>query len=83
MTLHIHIYIYRYSIYIYIYFFFFFLKVYSLIKQSWTLLGQVEMLGWMQGGYNVAPLVEALDLDQETVSVSRAPKGHDIKPSLV
>ncbi|CAE7371145.1 acnB, partial [Symbiodinium sp. CCMP2456] len=25
----------------------------------------VEMLGWMQGGYNVAPLVEALDLDQE------------------
>ncbi|OLQ14831.1 Aconitate hydratase 2 [Symbiodinium microadriaticum] len=26
---------------------------------------EVEMLGWMQGGYNVAPLVEALDLDQE------------------
>lgn len=25
----------------------------------------VEMLGWMQGGYNVAPLVEALELDQE------------------
>ena len=22
------------------------------------------MLGWMQGGYNVQPLVEALDLDQ-------------------
>ena len=26
---------------------------------------KVEMLGWMQGGYNVAPLVEALDLDQD------------------
>eukprot|EP00439_Symbiodinium_sp_Y106_P046378 s3216_g5.t3 len=28
----------------------------------------VEMLGWMQGGYNVAPLVEALDLDQDLAS---------------
>ncbi|CAE7505208.1 acnB, partial [Symbiodinium microadriaticum] len=28
----------------------------------------VEMLGWMQGGYNVAPLVEALDLDPELAS---------------
>ena len=26
---------------------------------------EVEMLGWMQGGYNVAPLVEALELDQD------------------
>ena len=24
------------------------------------------MLGWMQGGYNVAPLVEALELDQDS-----------------
>lgn len=28
------------------------------------------MLGWMQGGYNVAPLVEALDLDQDEASKS-------------
>ena len=30
----------------------------------------VEMLGWMQGGYNVQPLVEALDLDQELAELA-------------
>ena len=30
----------------------------------------VEMLGWMQGGYNVQPLVEALDLDPELAELA-------------
>mmetsp|Transcript_3658 Transcript_3658/g.8510 ORF Transcript_3658/g.8510 Transcript_3658/m.8510 type:complete len:900 (+) Transcript_3658:79-2778(+) len=30
----------------------------------------VEMLGWMQGGYNVQPLVEALDLDKELAELA-------------
>eukprot|EP00438_Fugacium_kawagutii_P009968 Skav234387 [mRNA] locus=scaffold873:14506:21885:+ [translate_table: standard] len=37
---------------------------------STPLISKVEMLGWMQGGYNVAPLVEALDLDQDEASRS-------------
>jgi len=32
----------------------------------------VEMLGWMQGGYNVAPLIEALDLEQELAEAAVA-----------
>ena len=32
----------------------------------------LEMLGWMQGGYNVAPLVEALDLEPELAEAAVA-----------
>eukprot|EP00933_Yihiella_yeosuensis_P028115 TRINITY_DN2191_c0_g1_i6.p1 TRINITY_DN2191_c0_g1~~TRINITY_DN2191_c0_g1_i6.p1 ORF type:complete len:902 (-),score=272.75 TRINITY_DN2191_c0_g1_i6:323-3028(-) len=37
-----------------------------------TKTAAVEMLGWMQGGYNVAPLIEALDLDKELAELAVA-----------
>ena len=38
---------------------------------------KVEMLGWMQGGYNVSPLVEALELDQDWGDDLMAVMEHD------
>eukprot|EP00931_Biecheleriopsis_adriatica_P120591 TRINITY_DN9571_c0_g1_i1.p1 TRINITY_DN9571_c0_g1~~TRINITY_DN9571_c0_g1_i1.p1 ORF type:complete len:919 (+),score=259.07 TRINITY_DN9571_c0_g1_i1:49-2757(+) len=38
----------------------------------------VEMLGWMQGGYNVAPLIEALDLDAELAELAVAGLGRTL-----
>eukprot|EP00931_Biecheleriopsis_adriatica_P120593 TRINITY_DN9571_c0_g2_i1.p1 TRINITY_DN9571_c0_g2~~TRINITY_DN9571_c0_g2_i1.p1 ORF type:complete len:902 (+),score=233.65 TRINITY_DN9571_c0_g2_i1:71-2776(+) len=38
----------------------------------------VEMLGWMQGGYNVAPLIEALDLDDELANLAVAGLGRTL-----
>jgi len=38
----------------------------------------VDMLGWMQGGYNVAPLIEALDLDAELAELAVAGLGRTL-----